>query len=183
MAAFRSLASWLRGLSRQPWALVFFAGMFLVSQLSILVVLAPVGFDAVWQMQTTMSADTFSAVLADVYARDAAEDYIAHFYYDFLHPVWYSVLLVLLLGRAMDRAGWPAGRDAWLLIPLLAGVLDQVQNALHFYMVMDTANIAPVLVQLGNGAGLLKMAVIGLPLLALPVLWLSGSPRPTDDRA
>ena len=33
------------------------------------------------------------------------EHYLAHYYYDFLHPVWYATLLALLLGRAFDRNG------------------------------------------------------------------------------
>lgn len=146
--------------SAKPSALAFFAVLFLVSQVSMMVVLAPVGVAHFIEMQTTLSPARFAALVADMYGRGVETAYIAHFYYDWLHPVWYGGLLALLLARGFERQAVPASRDRLLLAPVAAGLADLLENSLHLYMVVDTANISPALVLAANGAALFKWAVI-----------------------
>lgn len=167
-----SLSALLRGRANQPAALWFFAGIFVVSQLSILAVLEPVGPALVLKLQTTFSADTFAAICADLYARGLAEHYLAHYYYDFLHPVWYATLLALLLGQAFNRNDVAAARNRWLLLPFVAGLLDLAENGLHLYMVIDTANIAAPLVALSATAAVGKWVLVAVCSLAIAGLWL-----------
>lgn len=166
------LAALLREKSRLDSAILFFLVLFLASQASITVVLQPVGTAEVLALQTTLSAEDFRARVADLHARHAINAYIGHYYYDFLHPLWYAGLLALLLGRAFDRQAVPATRNGWLLLPLLAGALDLVENSLHLYMVLDSANITALRVWLANGAALLKWAIAGGVLIAAAVLFL-----------
>ncbi len=167
----------LRRHAAMPSVLLFFAGMFVVSQLSMAVVLEPVGTQRVLELQTTLSPATFAALVEDLFRRGVVEHYIAHYYYDFLHPLWYASLVALLLAGAMNRAGVPASRDGWLAVPFLAGLLDELENALHLYMVIDTANITPWAVWLGNGAALAKWTLLATCLLATAALYLRPRPR------
>lgn len=168
----------LRAGGAQQTMLLFFAAMFLLSQVSIAVVLKPVGLSQVLMLQTTLSTETFRLLAADLYQRGVAENYLAHYYYDFLHPVWYSTLLALLLAAAMNRAGLAAGASRWLLLPFVAGLLDLVENSAHIYMLVDTARISPFWVLLGNGAALLKWTLLGATLVAVLVLFA----RPGHNR-
>lgn len=168
----------LRARSSMPSMVLFFAAMFLLSQLSIGVVLEPVGLDRVLQLQTTLSTETFTALVADMYRHGTVEAYLAHYYYDFLHPVWYATLLALVLAAAMNRAALSPQANRWLLVPFVAGLLDLLENGLHIYMVVDTANIAPAWVLLGNGAALLKWALVALTMVAVLVLFA----RPGHNR-
>lgn len=146
--------------SAMPSALGFFAVLFLVSQASMMVVLAPVGVAHFIEMQTTLSPARFVTLVENMYQRGVETAYIAHFYYDWLHPIWYGGLLALLMARGFERRAVPAPRDWLLLAPFVAGIADLVENALHLYMVVDTANISTTLVLLANGAALCKWAVI-----------------------
>jgi hypothetical protein len=150
-----------------PQCCCFFLCIAALSELSVYVMLAPVGLGAVWTLQTTLSVPVFEAQLADLFVRGVAEQYIAHYYYDFINPFWYSVLLALLLGRAMNACGVPSRFDGWALLPLLAGVLDGMQNLLHLYMVVDTANVSAALVLAANGAGVLKLCLLAVVVLAI----------------
>lgn len=161
----------LRAGAGKPSMWVFFAGMFLLSQVSIAMVLDPVGIGQVLALQTTLGVEDFRALVADIYQRSVAEAYLAHYYYDYLHPLWYSTLLALLMAAGMNRAGVAAAANRWLLLPFVAGLLDLLENSLHIYMVVDTANIAAVPVMVGNGAALLKWALIAASLLAVLVLF------------
>jgi len=169
--------NFLRRIAAKAAVLWFFVAIAFVSELSVFVMLAPVGFDSVWALQTTLSTEVFQAQLAGMFERGVAEQYIAHYYYDFVNPFWYSALVAVLLARGMNAAGVPASASALALLPFLAGLLDQVQNLLHLYMVLDTANVAPALVLLANVAGLLKLALLALCLLAVPALLAAAHAR------
>ena len=97
-----------------------------------------------------------------MYRQGTVEAYLAHYYYDFLHPVWYATLLALVLAAAMNRAALSPQANRWLLVPFVAGLLDLLETSLHIYMVIDPANIAPAWVLLGNGAALTMVAVLVL---------------------
>lgn len=150
----------LRAHAAMPSVLLFFGLVFLVSQLSIMVVLEPVGFVHFVQMQTTLSSARFEALVADMYQRGADGAYVAHFYYDWLHPLWYGGLLAALMARGFERHAVPAARNGLLLLPFVAGLADLAENALHLYMVVDTVHITPSRVALANGAALLKWALV-----------------------
>lgn len=164
--------SFLRHHAEEPSVLLFFGSIYLLSQLSIAVVLEPVGFTHALRMQTTLDVNTFRLLVEDLFARGAAEAYTAHYYYDFLHPFWYATVLALGLGWLMNRNALAATHDAWLLLPFLAGLGDEVENVLHLYMVLDTANIAAPLVLVANGASIMKWAVVALCLAAMAGLGL-----------
>ncbi len=168
----------LRTRASMPSMLLFFAGMYLLSQVSIAVVLDPVGIGRMLALQTTLSVDDFRAMVTDLYERDVVEAYLAHYYYDYLHPLWYSTLLALVLAAGMNRAALSATANRWLLVPFMAGLMDIVENSLHIYMVVDTANIAPAPVLIGNGAALLKWVLVGLCLIAVLVLFMRRSHKP-----
>lgn len=172
-----AVGAFLRRHADRGGVILFFLVIAIFSELSVYAVLQPVGLDAVWTLQTTLSVDVFEAQLADLFARDVAEHYLAHYYYDFLNPFWYSALLALLLARGMNRLGAPASWNALVLVPLAAGLLDQVQNLLHLYMVIDTANVSPLRVLLANGAGVLKLAILALTGLAISAVWVASAAR------
>lgn len=166
------LTGLVRAGSAMPSAIAFFAVIFLVSQGSMMVVLAPVGVAHFIEMQTTLSPARFAMMVADMYERGVETAYIAHFYYDWLHPLWYGGLLALLMARGFERQAVPASRDLLLLSPFVAGLADLVENGLHLYMVVDTGNISPALVLAANGAALFKWAIITACVTAALVMLL-----------
>lgn len=171
--------AFLRAETNMRVMLLFFGGLFLVSQVSIAIVVEPVGIGHFLRLQTTLSVDTFAALVVDMYQRGVAEHYLAHYYYDFVHPVWYAMLLALLLGNGMNLNAVPARFNRLLLLPFLAGFFDLIENALHLYMIIDTANIRAALVWIANGAAIGKWVVVSVGVLAILVLygrWLRRRP-------
>lgn len=175
---FARLHAGVRALSRQPLALLFFAVLFVASQASITLVLEPVGTGHLLRMQTTLSAAEFSVLAEDLYRRGADGAFLGHFYYDWLHPLWYGGLIVLLMARGFERHRWPPARDGLLWLPVLAGLADLVENALHFYMIVDTAHITQGRVLVANGAAWLKWSLVAAGVtIAATLLLRRPAPR------
>lgn len=179
-AGLARFTAFLREQSRKNSVILFFAAVYVVSQASIAVVVDPVGSLTVLHMQTTLSAETFRMLAEGLYERGVENAYIAHYYYDFLHPLWYAGLLMVLLARGFERRGVPPARNGLLLVPVAPGLADLLENSLHLYMVLDTANIAPALVLAANGAALFKWTLIGACIVAIAALWARPAAGPAS---
>lgn len=171
-ATLARFTAFLREKSRINAVIVFFAVIYVISQASIAVVVEPVGSLTVLHLQTTLSVETFRALVDGLYTRGVVNAYIAHYYYDFLHPLWYAGLLALLLARGFERQAVPAERNSLLLVPFVAGLGDLLENSLHLYMVLDTANISPGRVLAANGAAIGKWTLVAGCIVAILALWL-----------
>lgn len=151
--------------------LVVFGVLFLLSQAMIASILRDLGLLQFVRAQTTFSKATFLALARSWESAQLLPQYQRHFYFDFLHPVWYSCLLAGLIAKGLDRRG-ASERWSWLLlIPFLAGLMDLVENCFHVRFIADLAAVTQPMITLSALAANLKWALASLSLGVSAYLW------------
>ncbi|MFW6066908.1 MAG: hypothetical protein ACOC97_01110 [Myxococcota bacterium] len=160
------------------WRVVgVFGGIYLVSQAALGAILQEVGSAEVLQLQTTLSPETFAAILEQWRDAGLLDTYASHYYLDFVHPVWYSALLAALLAKALDANDAPARWNAILAVPFIAGGLDVVENLVHVYYLAtgDAPTTGPVV--MSGLAANTKWTLAGLSLAAAAALGVRAMER------
>jgi hypothetical protein len=137
-----SLDNLRRELGR-TWIIVLFGLAYLVSQVTIIIILGPIE-DAMIKLQTTGTSVTDYMTLFRAW--EASGDmafYRAHFLLDDFHWVWYTIFFTALLCRLFDRFEISSERNWFLLLPLASGLLDWYENHLQhvFLSSVDFATI------------------------------------------
>ena len=122
----------LRELLAQKWLLALFGSIFLVSQVVIAIVLHPLGTHTMVGLQVTgFTAEIYRATFAAWEAAGTMPFYHAHFVFDNVHPVWYSIALSVCLALGLDAARLSDRWNIVILFPLVAGILDVIENGLQ----------------------------------------------------
>ena len=115
----------------RTWIIVFFGIAYLVSQVTILIILGPIE-DAMIKLQTTgTSAADYLAVFNAWEASGDMAFYRAHFLLDDVHWIWYTIFLTTALCRLFDRFEISSDRNWFLVLPLASGLLDWYENHLQ----------------------------------------------------
>ena len=122
----------------QTWIIALFGLAYLVSQVTIIVILGPIG-DAMIKLQTTgISVTDYLSVFGAWQASGDMAFYRAHFILDDVHWIWYTVTFTALLCRLFDRFQVAGKRNWFLLFPLASGLLDWYENRLqHIFLSAD----------------------------------------------
>ena len=122
----------------RTWIIVLFGVAYVVSQVTILIVLGPVEHAMLKLQLTGFSAADYVSVFNAWEASGDMAFYRAHFILDDVHWIWYSVLFTALLSRLFDQCEIPSSRNWFLLLPLASGLLDWYENRLqHVFLSSD----------------------------------------------
>ena len=137
MANSLSLENLRRQLGR-TWIIVLFGLVYLVSQVTIIIILGPIE-DAMIKLQTTGTSGTdYMSVFGAWAASGDMAFYRAHFILDDIHWVWYTIFITALLCRLFDRFQISSERNWFLVLPLASGLLDWYENRLqHIFLSSD----------------------------------------------
>jgi len=108
---------------------VLFAIAYVISQITIIVILGPIEAAMIKLQVTGVSADAYLAVFRDWEASGGMAFYRAHFILDDPHPIWYAGLFTTLLCRLFDRCSVAHKYDWVLLLPLGSGLLDWYETS------------------------------------------------------
>ncbi len=138
--------------------------VYVASQATIAWILRDLGLGQVLEAQTTFSKATFLALVHDWEAARLLPRYREHFLFDFLHPLWYGLLLAGLLAKGLDRSGAAERWNGLLLVPLLAGLMDLAENAFHLRFIADLEAVTQTQVTLSALAANLKWALVAASL-------------------
>ncbi|MGH3715955.1 MAG: hypothetical protein ACRDT4_21210 [Micromonosporaceae bacterium] len=113
--------------------LALFGVLFVVSQANLIALLGDMG-PAYFQMQTTLSVDTFRGIL-DGWSAEEQARYRESFSWDSVHPLLYGGLL-LTWALVVHRHGAVSSARLPLLVTLAVApsVLDYLENACHLYL-------------------------------------------------
>jgi hypothetical protein len=115
----------------QIWIIVLFGLAYLVSQVTIIIILGPIE-DAMINLQTTGTSVTdYLSVFGAWEASGDMVFYRAHFLLDDFHWIWYTIFLTAVLCRLFDRFEISSQRNWFLLLPLASGLLDWYENRLQ----------------------------------------------------
>lgn len=181
-----SLAT-LRSALGRTWLIVLFAIAYVISQITIIVILGPIE-EAMIKLQVTgVSADAYLAVFREWEASGGMAFYRAHFILDDPHPIWYAGLFTTLLCRLFDRCSVAHKYDWVLLLPLGSGLLDWYENHLQhiFLSASDFSTIIDPLPLFSTVASdvkwLFSAVYVSLSVILLIRLFLKGQ-RQAGDR-
>ncbi|NLY00169.1 MAG: hypothetical protein GXY83_29065 [Rhodopirellula sp.] len=124
-----SILVWLRSALGETWVLIFFGLVYLVSQLAVGAILSFVGLrDFLWLQCCGWSSARYFDLIQSWQARGVMPFYQAHLAIDRLHWIWYTVLLMAAIARALNASN-SGERSNWLLLlPVGAGLADWLEN-------------------------------------------------------
>ena len=101
------------------------AAIYIASQTSIGLLLGhKVGAELV-HMQLAFTKPRFDAIVSG-WSVEHLSQFQNHFYLDFIHPVWYGLMLCWALAKTL-----PAKRQALVWMPVIAALCDMCENTLH----------------------------------------------------
>ena len=105
--------------------------------------------------------------------------YRSHLIFDDIHWIWYSVMLTSLMALAMNAADSPPQRNPLLLMPLIAGLCDALENSMQKVFLSDPnfATVVDPLPLISTIASIIKWSFVMLSLLTILATWLDGRRR------
>ena len=157
----------------QKWIIVTAGIAYLISQLTILIILGPIA-EAMFRLQLlgVSASDYISAFTAWQQSGEIAY-YRAHFILDDCHWLWYSIFFTALLAFLFNRCDVPANRNWFLLLPFASGFLDWFENRLQ-HVFLNTSDFTtifdplPLASTLASGAKwLLALSYISVSVVLL----------------
>lgn len=152
--------------------IVIFGVLFVISQTIIGIIIHDLNPLLFIQAQTTFSKDVFVDLLAQWQQAGLMSNYAHHFYPDFLHPVWYAVFLCALMAKAMNLNQISPKFNFLLLAPVVAGLLDLVENIFHVLFISDNAAITQPRIFASALSANLKWGLAGISILIIGFLFL-----------
>lgn len=167
---------WRQRLGRSR-LIVFFAVTSVVSQAAVSLPLRPI-IGTFFELQVTAStAEAYRATFAGWQAAGHLDAYRQHLWIDALHWVWYTGLLTTLLCRLFEANDIGRRWNGLLVLPLVAGLSDCLENAMQFVFLSgaDFSNIVDPLPLVSMLASMAKWAAAGCCVLlsaALCVRWV-----------
>jgi hypothetical protein len=165
----------LRGELGRTWLIILFAVAYVISQITIIVILGPI-VDAMIRLQTTgVAAEQYLSVFRDWEANGGMAFYKAHFILDDVHWIWYAGLFTAILCRLFDRLGVAQKHNWVLLLPLASGLLDWYENRLQhvFLSASDFATIVDPLPLFSTVASDVKWLLSVFYILLTVILTIS----------
>ena len=170
MGIFSRAGNYIIKKSDSNFLIAIFGILYFASQIKIASIVHPLGIDML-RIQTTLSSDTFKAIASGWIASGQINIYYQHFYYDNIHPVWYSIFLSLLIARTFKINGVNPKFNFIILTPFVAGICDLFENMMHLYFLADLNRATPALVALSGTATNTKwfLSLSGVALVSVLV--------------
>jgi hypothetical protein len=159
--------------SNSNFLIALFALIYFTSQIIIGSILHKLGTLNALALQTTMCSDKFKAIASGWIASGEIGIYYRHFYFDNVHPIWYSIFLSLLIARAFTINNVNSKFNWIILTPFFAGLCDLFENMMHLYFLADLQRATPVLVALSGLATNTKwfLALSGVAISSILIGW------------
>lgn len=120
--------------------------VFLVSQIVILKILVKINLKEVILLQTTFSDITFSNIITKWKESGSIDYYFSHYYFDFIHPVFYSLFLLAIMSKVLNNK---INMEKYVFIiyfPFVAGLFDIIENILHLYMITNNIYLKEIII-------------------------------------
>ncbi len=179
MSAASTLGTVRRTLAR-GWLALSSAVIYLVSQLVIAAQLEHLGAYRVFELQVTgFRAADYLRTFASWQKQGVMPFYRSHLIFDDIHWIWYTVMLTSVMALAMNAADSPPQRDPLLVMPIVAGLCDLLENSLQRVFLSDPqfATVVDPLPLISTVASIVKWSLVVASLLTIAALWLGGRRR------
>ena len=168
--AFRSFAQSLG----RTWVIALLGVTYLISQIAILVTLAPASSEMLRLQCLGFSAERTLAIFRAWEASGAIDAYRAHFVLDDFHWLWYAGFFTALLGRLFERRAVSHRFDWILVLPLASGLLDVLENQIQHVFVgaPGFSTVVDPLPLISTAASVLKWGLVLIYAAVTAVLLL-----------
>jgi hypothetical protein len=169
----------------QTWLIVLFGIAYLISQVTILVIVEPLGGQFAKLQCFGFSAETYFAVFRHWEETGVMAAYKAHFVLDNVHWIWYAAFFTFLLCRLFESNQLSHRLDWVLLLPLASGLFDWYENKLQnvFLGSPDFSTIVDPLPLLSTIASDIKWTLALTYVLFTLVLLFRGRSRAASEPA
>ncbi|KKK40019.1 hypothetical protein WQ57_01765 [Mesobacillus campisalis] len=144
--------------------------VFLVSQIVILKILAKINLKEVITLQTTFSNLTFSSIIAEWKANGSIDYYFLHYYFDFIHPIFYSLFLFAIISKVLYSKLHIEKYVSISYLPFVAGLFDIIENILHLHMITNSIYPKEIVIMSAFFTNLKWLLLISC--LLVPILFL-----------
>ena len=133
----------LRAELGRSWLIALLGVIYLVSQITILVILEPLG-SSIAKLQTQgFTAAEYLAVFRHWEETGVMSAYRAHFVLDDTHWLWYSAFFTVALCRLFEIHRVPHRFDWILLLPVASGLLDCLENGIQ-HVFLDAPDFSTI---------------------------------------
>jgi len=127
----------------RTWMIVVFGSAYVISQITIFMILRPIA-DTMIRLQTTgIYASDYLAVFGAWKSSGGIDVYRAHFIFDNVHWVWYAGLFTVLLCRLFERHAVSSRYNWVLFLPLASGLLDWYENHMQ-HVFLSSSNFSAI---------------------------------------
>ncbi len=171
MMKLSGVGSWFRKKGGTRRVAVISGILFVLSQAAIYLVIRDLPPGKLVVLQTTFSLEKFLSIIGSWKFFGVFSHFKAHFFFDFLHPVWYSVFLASLLAVSFNINNLSEKYNGLLLIPFVAGVLDLVENMVHLVIISDIRTISTTKIYISALAANIKWLLAGIGVLMVAGLF------------
>ena len=156
--------------SDSNFLIALFAVLYFTSQIIIGSILHKLGTLNALALQTTLCSEKFKTIALRWIASGEIADYYRHFYFDYFHPIWYSIFLSLLIARVFKINHVNSKFNWFILTPFAAAICDFFENTMHLYFLADLNRATPLLVALSGFATNTKWALAALGVITVTIL-------------
>ncbi|MFP4446669.1 MAG: hypothetical protein ACLFPD_10545 [Desulfosudaceae bacterium] len=162
--------AWFREKGGIPRVALISGLLFVVSQVAIYLVIRELPPEKLVALQTTFSRAEFLSIIATWKMTGVLDSFKTHFYFDFFHPLWYSIFLASLMAMAFNLNKIAAKYNRLLIIPFLAGFLDLVENSVHVFLLHNIGATTGTKIFVSALAANLKWLLAGVGIVIVVVL-------------
>lgn len=96
--------------------------------------------------------------------------YKKHFFFDFPHPIWYSVVLISFISKIFNLNNTNTRFNYLILFPFFAGLLDLFENILHLIILSDINNISKQTVIISGIASNIKWVFLLISIVIIAIM-------------
>ena len=146
---------------------IVFGVLYIISQIVITSILHDLDPKQVLKLQTSLSTDLFCEII-HLWNNDGMLDlYKKHFFFDFPHPIWYSVVLISFISKIFNLNNTNTRFNYLILFPFFAGLLDLFENILHLIILSDINNISKQTVIISGIASNIKWVFLLISIVIM----------------
>lgn len=172
------LASMRQALGKKK-AVIFWGLVTLISQVTILLILAPLDLFTILRLQWESNPTAFVSMLTSWQDQGLLKTYQLHFYPDMLHPLWYGLFMLASMSYVFRRYDIDARCNAFFFFAVAAALLDLCENALHLWILADMS-ASTTLAPFAAFASIAKWLCVTIAI-SVPVFIVLRSRIPKED--
>ncbi len=151
--------------------IIISSATFIFGLVKITHTIEPLKAKDVFALQMSFTKDRFVSIIRQWQDQHVINNFLAHFKYDFIYLLSYSLLITLLfitLACLMKKTSI----IYWTVLPVSVGLLDAIENTLEI-MAIKNYSFNQIIIFLHSVAAMLKFVLILISILV--IIWITAT--------